>query len=152
MARATVLELAGHLSVTPGGPSGFSADVMTAQLRSIIVDLLLAAGTDRDEAIAALPHVHWETGGGGQSGRTGPRTVTVRPFGAPATETPAVESTRTESACPAIRTLSTESAPIPGSGDTVIVPAGTSTSRPSSAVTTAADTAADHACGRHAAG
>ncbi|MEU6779875.1 FUSC family protein [Nonomuraea angiospora] len=34
---------------------GFSADVMTAQLRSIIVDLLQATGIDRDEAVATLP-------------------------------------------------------------------------------------------------
>ncbi|MFC5829227.1 FUSC family protein [Nonomuraea insulae] len=34
---------------------GFSADVMIAQLRSIIVDLLQATGTEREEAIAALP-------------------------------------------------------------------------------------------------
>lgn len=64
MTRAAVLKLADHLSVTPGGPSGFSADVMTAQLRSIIVDLLLAAGSDRDDAIAALPQPHWEVDGG----------------------------------------------------------------------------------------
>ncbi|TMR96723.1 FUSC family protein [Nonomuraea basaltis] len=34
---------------------GFSADVMIAQVRSIIVDLLQATGTERDEAVAALP-------------------------------------------------------------------------------------------------
>ncbi|MEV0613129.1 FUSC family protein [Nonomuraea sp. NPDC050404] len=34
---------------------GFSADVMIAQLRSIIVDLLQATGTEREEAVAALP-------------------------------------------------------------------------------------------------
>ncbi|MFI7633647.1 aromatic acid exporter family protein [Nonomuraea sp. NPDC049400] len=34
---------------------GFSADVMIAQLRSIIVDLLQATGTERKEALAALP-------------------------------------------------------------------------------------------------
>ncbi|MEV4106126.1 FUSC family protein [Nonomuraea sp. NPDC049695] len=34
---------------------GFSADVMIAQLRSIIVDLLQATGTEREEAMAALP-------------------------------------------------------------------------------------------------
>lgn len=55
MTRAAVLEPARHLSVTPGGPSGLSAEVMTAQLRSITVDLLLATGTSRDDALAALP-------------------------------------------------------------------------------------------------
>ncbi len=34
---------------------GFSADVMVAQVRSIIVDLLQATGADREEAVAALP-------------------------------------------------------------------------------------------------
>lgn len=34
---------------------GFSADVMIAQLRSIIVDLLEATGTGRGEALSALP-------------------------------------------------------------------------------------------------
>ncbi|MGP3913116.1 FUSC family protein [Nonomuraea sp. 10N515B] len=34
---------------------GFSADVMIAQVRSITVDLLQATGTDREEAVAALP-------------------------------------------------------------------------------------------------
>ncbi|SEG31303.1 Uncharacterized membrane protein YgaE, UPF0421/DUF939 family [Nonomuraea solani] len=34
---------------------GFSADVMIAQLRSITVDLLQATGTEREEAVAALP-------------------------------------------------------------------------------------------------
>ncbi|MCF6476106.1 aromatic acid exporter family protein [Nonomuraea sp. MG754425] len=34
---------------------GFSADVMIAQLRSIVVDLLQATGTERAEAVAALP-------------------------------------------------------------------------------------------------
>ncbi len=37
------------------GRWGFSADVMIAQLRSIIVDLLQATGTEREEAVAALP-------------------------------------------------------------------------------------------------
>jgi uncharacterized membrane protein YgaE (UPF0421/DUF939 family) len=55
MARAAVLVLTDHPSVTPRGRAGFSADVMTAQLRSIIVDLLLAAGADRDSALSALP-------------------------------------------------------------------------------------------------
>jgi uncharacterized membrane protein YgaE (UPF0421/DUF939 family) len=55
MARAAVLALIDHASVTPCGRAGFSADVMTAQLRSIIVDLLLAAGADRDTAVSALP-------------------------------------------------------------------------------------------------
>jgi hypothetical protein len=34
---------------------GFSADVMVAQVRSIIVDLLQATGAERDDALAALP-------------------------------------------------------------------------------------------------
>ncbi|MFI7698761.1 aromatic acid exporter family protein [Nonomuraea sp. NPDC049480] len=34
---------------------GFSADVMIAQVRSITVDLLQATGTEREEAVAALP-------------------------------------------------------------------------------------------------
>jgi uncharacterized membrane protein YgaE (UPF0421/DUF939 family) len=58
MAREAVLALADHLSVTTYGRSGFSADVMTAQLRSIIVDLLLAAGAEREVAISALPQPH----------------------------------------------------------------------------------------------
>ncbi|RVX42991.1 uncharacterized membrane protein YgaE (UPF0421/DUF939 family) [Nonomuraea polychroma] len=34
---------------------GFSADVMIAQVRSIIVDMLQATGADREEAVVALP-------------------------------------------------------------------------------------------------
>ncbi|GAA2869313.1 aromatic acid exporter family protein [Streptosporangium fragile] len=54
-ARTAVLDVARHLSGDASGRSGFSADAMTAQLRSIIVDLLQATGTDRDTAVAALP-------------------------------------------------------------------------------------------------
>jgi uncharacterized membrane protein YgaE (UPF0421/DUF939 family) len=53
--RDAVLRIADELSSLPGGRSGFSADVMTAQLRSIIVDLLRATGSGGDSAIAALP-------------------------------------------------------------------------------------------------
>ncbi|GAA3469600.1 FUSC family protein [Nonomuraea roseola] len=38
-----------------GDRTGFSADVMTAQLRSIIVDLFQATGADRESAAASLP-------------------------------------------------------------------------------------------------
>lgn len=58
-ARTAILDVADHLGDDLGDESadrsGFSSDVMTAQLRSIIVDLLRATGADRETAIAALP-------------------------------------------------------------------------------------------------
>jgi uncharacterized membrane protein YgaE (UPF0421/DUF939 family) len=67
--REAVLERARHLSVAPGAPYGFSAEVMTAQLRSITVDLLLATGIGRDDALAALPQPHGTTGAGSVQAR-----------------------------------------------------------------------------------
>ncbi|MDD7965667.1 FUSC family protein [Actinomycetospora lemnae] len=49
-ARDALLETVGTLPVRGGG---YSADVVLAQIRSMLVDLLTAAGTDRDEAVAA---------------------------------------------------------------------------------------------------
>ncbi|GLW12965.1 hypothetical protein Misp01_80930 [Microtetraspora sp. NBRC 13810] len=54
-ARARVLGAVPELGDDPGEPGGFSADVMTAQVRSIAVDLLQATGMDRDASRAALP-------------------------------------------------------------------------------------------------
>lgn len=54
-ARAAILGVAAHMNEGGTGRTGFSGDVMTAQLRSIIVDLLQATGADRETAIAALP-------------------------------------------------------------------------------------------------
>jgi uncharacterized membrane protein YgaE (UPF0421/DUF939 family) len=53
-ARRAVLEVAARQSRERWG---FSADVMVAQFRSIIVDLLQATGTDREAALAALPAI-----------------------------------------------------------------------------------------------
>ena len=45
-----VLDVAARI---PRSGGGFSADVVVAQLRSIVTDLLCATGMDRDEARAA---------------------------------------------------------------------------------------------------
>ncbi len=54
-ARTAILEVADGLGGDLADRAGFSGDVMTAQLRSIVVDLLQATGADRETAIAALP-------------------------------------------------------------------------------------------------
>ncbi|GAA4773494.1 aromatic acid exporter family protein [Actinomycetospora chlora] len=48
-ARSALIDTAGTVPLHGGG---YSADVVTAQIRSMLVDLLVAAGTDRDEAVA----------------------------------------------------------------------------------------------------
>lgn len=63
---------------------GFSADVMIAQLRSIVVDLLLATGMDRNEAAATLPmlDVHPEADPPSDTGAQdsdGPRKINTTP-------------------------------------------------------------------------
>ncbi|MEV0229350.1 FUSC family protein [Nonomuraea sp. NPDC050786] len=52
---------------------GFSADVMIAQLRSIIVDLLQATGTEREEALAALPPLDVHEMDGSRDGEETPK-------------------------------------------------------------------------------
>ncbi|GGK94834.1 hypothetical protein Ppa06_49190 [Planomonospora parontospora subsp. parontospora] len=54
-ARAAVMGAAARLAEMPPGRSGLSTDAMTAQLRSVVVDLLEATGADREAAVAALP-------------------------------------------------------------------------------------------------
>ncbi|WP_248965803.1 FUSC family protein [Sphaerisporangium perillae] len=54
-ARRSALAVADGVRTSLAAGSGFSTNVITAQLRSITVDLLVAAGTDRETATAALP-------------------------------------------------------------------------------------------------
>ncbi|GIH79396.1 FUSC family protein [Planobispora longispora] len=54
-ARAAIMEAAARLDGVPTALAGFSTAAMIAQLRSIVVDLLEATGTDRETALAALP-------------------------------------------------------------------------------------------------
>ncbi|MDD7940690.1 FUSC family protein [Actinomycetospora lutea] len=49
-ARSALLDTVGAV---PARGGGYSADVVIAQIRSMLVDLLTAAGMDRDEAVAA---------------------------------------------------------------------------------------------------
>jgi uncharacterized membrane protein YgaE (UPF0421/DUF939 family) len=49
-ARSALLDTAG---MVPADGGGYSADVVLAQVRSMLVDLLTAAGADRDDALAA---------------------------------------------------------------------------------------------------
>lgn len=49
-ARSALLDTIGTV---PAHGGGYSADVVIAQIRSMLVDLLTAAGMDRDEAVAA---------------------------------------------------------------------------------------------------
>ena len=49
-ARSALLDAVG---LVPAHGGGYSADVVLAQIRSMLVDLLSAAGMDRDEAVAA---------------------------------------------------------------------------------------------------
>ncbi|MEW9549301.1 aromatic acid exporter family protein [Nonomuraea sp. NPDC050783] len=51
---------------------GFSAHVIIAQLRSVVVDLLQATGMEHEEATASLTPLDVEDGGNGQDGRRGP--------------------------------------------------------------------------------
>ncbi|MFC4056822.1 aromatic acid exporter family protein [Planomonospora corallina] len=60
---ATVLKVASRLGEVPAGRSGLSTDAMIAQLRSVVVDLLVAAGLDREAATAALPPPAHPAGG-----------------------------------------------------------------------------------------
>lgn len=53
-ARRAALAVAAHEDTAPAS-GGFSTGVVTAQLRSITVDLLVATGLDRDTAMASLP-------------------------------------------------------------------------------------------------
>ncbi|MBG0817096.1 FUSC family protein [Planomonospora sp. ID82291] len=55
--RAAVTKAAALLSEMPPGRAGLSTDAMTAQLRSVIVDLLEATGADREAAAAVLPPI-----------------------------------------------------------------------------------------------
>ncbi|WP_214408458.1 FUSC family protein [Sphaerisporangium fuscum] len=54
-ARRAALAVADGVRTSEIHGGGFSAGVVAAQLRSITVDLLVATGTDRDTATAALP-------------------------------------------------------------------------------------------------
>ncbi|GGT04250.1 hypothetical protein GCM10010156_72610 [Planobispora rosea] len=54
-ARAAILEAAARLDGVSTARAGLSTAAMIAQLRSIVVDLLEATGTDRETALAALP-------------------------------------------------------------------------------------------------
>jgi uncharacterized membrane protein YgaE (UPF0421/DUF939 family) len=54
-ARAALLTVGGSLGAALAGESGFSGRVVVAQLRSTVVDLLLACGVSRQDGLAALP-------------------------------------------------------------------------------------------------
>ncbi|GAA5083053.1 uncharacterized membrane protein YgaE (UPF0421/DUF939 family) [Thermocatellispora tengchongensis] len=54
-ARQAVLNVIPRLREIPTGPTSFSVNVMTALLRSLIVDLLTATGADRETAAESLP-------------------------------------------------------------------------------------------------
>lgn len=56
-ARAALLALAAALGEPLLAGNGFSARVVVAQLRSVVVDLLQATGMPRDDATAALPPI-----------------------------------------------------------------------------------------------
>jgi len=49
-ARSALLDT---VALVPARGGGYSADVVIAQIRSMLVDLLTAAGMDRDEAVTA---------------------------------------------------------------------------------------------------
>lgn len=55
--RRAALAAAEVTSALPPGGTGFSAHVVAAQLRSIVVDLLMATGMDNADATAVLPPV-----------------------------------------------------------------------------------------------
>ncbi|MET8139246.1 FUSC family protein [Sphaerisporangium sp. NPDC005288] len=56
-ARRAALAVADGVRASGEEAAGFSTRVVTAQLRSITVDLLMATGTDRETATAAMPPV-----------------------------------------------------------------------------------------------
>ncbi|MDF5757776.1 FUSC family protein [Spongiactinospora sp. TRM90649] len=65
-ARSEIISVAARVRGVHTDREDFSAYVLTAQLRSVIVDLLQATGTDYTTALSALPRI--DTHGDGQHG------------------------------------------------------------------------------------